>query len=445
MSMAKNDSLMIAIFEKFKWWLLASASIAAIISMIYTVKFNRAQANDADDQNLLAVTGVVQDMAEYPFIVIGLIMLFMVRGWFFRITGAVMATIGVTLLLWSIAATFGSNNAIIGESVARTQLAETQLALVNQVVQNSTATAETMQANAAATRQRAESYSTKYNMRAAQVLEQAQGQAQQAAEENSKALAALENLNNIDQDALTQRNSAVELFNKMAVFLGVDRSTVENMFLLTRAGQLEFITAFGVLVSVLVLVAAWRSGNHQPTTDATFSIKPTWWNGVKGWFGGAGKRLKENAEKGMDEAARQGGKLGGDIALAGSGGRSNLTEAKPDERRKPRPKMNAKLMKTAMLPEFRTIAIRIISGDIDPVHNQISKKLKLTTPQKSLDILTLLEALGWIYQNAADKTRHLEAQHTGTRQNLPLSAATATTEIDKTIAFVKAKLSQEQS
>lgn len=538
----KNDGLMVAIFHKFKWWLLFASALAGIISVIYTVKFNTAQATAQEDQLLLAITGVVQDSAEYPFIAIGLIMAWMASSWFYRIAGLVMAGTGITLLLWSIAATFGSNNAIIGESVARTELAEKQMKLVEQVVANTSSTAATMQANADAARAKAQTYSSKFNRRASEQIVVAQGHAEKAAVENDKALQALDSMDKIDQDALTQRNSAVELFKKMAVFLGVEESTVENAFLLTRASQLEIITSIGVLVTVLILLAQWRnapepqSPNSQTKTrcnnnqcknyveekqeDGSSNCKrfsecyneqtnrfqylktsekstpnqgksgvmPVVGAGVSmpitgdgdpslgvgagvlkpigsAFSGGQGtstlKKAKDavtrGAEKGMEAGLEKGAYAASKFVAeanstaparqqAASNFAANKLEAAQAKvtGRKPRQKNNAELMKTALLPEFREIGIKVISGQIKPVHNQISKKLKLATPQKSLNILNLLEALSWIYQKQ-DRTRHLEKQHQPTGKALPLSPQQATQEIDQIIQYVKTKLGEKHA
>lgn len=232
--------------------------LAGFVSIAYTVKFNVGQAVAIDDKVLAALTGIAQDSAEIFFAVMGVAILSQwksqsVAG---RCAGFAMIALSVTLVLWSITATYGSNNAMIEGSVNKSKFEQMKLTnMQNALTANNDAVSE-MNATASAMRAKAGEYSAKYKRRSLEGMAGAQKVSEKAAEIAQNSLSTIAEMNKIDGEAIGNVNTADSAFSKIAELLGVSKSSVSTTAIFARATQLEMICIFCFIAHGLLAPAS---------------------------------------------------------------------------------------------------------------------------------------------------------------------------------------------
>ena len=285
---------------------------AFLVSVIYTILFNIGQASDAEviqvfgyafpyAKALLAATGALQDSTE--------ILAFLFGFWILTLPGrkprflVMMATVAIilsiTLVAWSIASTWGSNSAMIDQQAARGTVAREQLALIQRTIAGNEEAASDLRRNAAAIRIKAADYGSKYTSKAIEKINEAQGISAQAAELAKANLKAIEAMGQVDQDALTDINSAQAAFDRIAAATGLSPEAVGTTFLLTRASQLE---AIGIISGLFVIM-----------------IPPAPRRG-RGFLGRMRDGFTRGANEAADRAARSAGGFAADVAMPGAAG-----------------------------------------------------------------------------------------------------------------------------
>jgi len=315
---ANSDPFLIFFLDKSRRIMQLAGWLGFSISIAFTVLFNWGQADALQDQILLAITGIAQVIGEFFFIVVGGTILFRVKTTLsFKLLGLAMLALGITLVLWSIASTYGANSKVVAESTAQTKLAQQQVELINKAMDTASSSAKSLQDGAEAMRERAEQYGAKYNSKAVATIGDANKLAQQAADQSATAMQALDQLNNVDQEALAKRNPAQEVFSSLAQFTGQDENTISTIFLLTRATQVEFIVIF---ISAMMLILSWDkhqiraagyaidNGFNDPET-APEPAKPSTLDHLK-------TRFTQGANDVADKAAYGTGNLAANLTIA---------------------------------------------------------------------------------------------------------------------------------
>lgn len=236
------------------------SAVAFLISVTYTVMFNIAQSHTLLDKVLAGATGFVQDSTEIIiFAVAYLIWTAKGKKSFMEHAIAFSCVIlSLSLVAWSIASTWGANNAMIGSSMSAANYEREKLNLIKSSAALNSSASQSMQANAEALRKSAEDRGRKYATKAASEIQKAQSMSERAATMATKNLTALSELNNIDRDLIASVNSADAAFDRISQALEVDKNVVGTTFLLTRAGQLELI---GIIFGIVALFLTPTGGN----------------------------------------------------------------------------------------------------------------------------------------------------------------------------------------
>lgn len=249
--------------------------LAGLVSVAYTVKFNIGQAVSVDDKVLAALTGIAQDSAEIFFAVMGVAILsqWKKQTYIIRLSGIIMVLVSITLVLWSITATYGSNNAMIEGSVAKSNFERMKLTnMQNALNANNDAVSE-MNATASAMRAKAGEYSAKYKRRALEGMASAQGVSERAASIANNSLSTIAEMSKIDGDLISSVNTADSAFSKIAGLLGVSKDSVSTTAIFTRATQLEMIAIFCFIACNLLTPASARREQKKPVAKDTGSRK----------------------------------------------------------------------------------------------------------------------------------------------------------------------------
>ncbi len=271
---------------KMRTTALIISFVAFGVSVIYTILFNMGQAGDSQVINLfghniyyakvlLAVTGALQDSTEILAFLFGFWVLTRngKKPLFFIILAWASITLSITLVIWSIASTWGGNNAMIDQSTAASELEKKKLALIEQTIGTNSAVVADLKRNAQAIREQAGKYGNKYISRSIDKIHEANNISEQAAATAATSLHAIDKLNEVDNQLIAHVNSASAAFKRIGAAFGLEEKTVGNTFLLTRAAQLEMI---GIITGLFVIMipAASKSRNQSKTTPATPTGKP---------------------------------------------------------------------------------------------------------------------------------------------------------------------------
>ena len=256
--------------------------LAFTVSVTYTVLFNIGQANTLFEQILAGTTGLIQDSSE--------ILAFLFGFWLLtagdkqrltKIIGWSSILLSVTLVLWSIASTWGANSAMIDSSSAKANAERAKMSLIQDTINQNRNAAQSMQDNADAIREQASQYGKKFISRSIDKIGEAQKVSEEAGRLANRSMSALDRMDNIDTDLIGSVNSAQAAFNRISDALDVDSNTVGTTFLLTRATQLEIIGIITGLFVILVPAGAAK-GNSQNSAGTTQNNVPVQQNNQAG-------------------------------------------------------------------------------------------------------------------------------------------------------------------
>lgn len=482
---------------------------AFFVSVTYTILFNMGQASDKEVWDilgfqfpyakvLLAATGVLQDSSE--------ILAFLFGFWILSSTGKKPASmiimawsaiiLSITLVLWSIASTWGSNNAIIDNATAASSFEKQKLAAIQAAIDTNSAAIGDLSANAAAMRDRAEAYGAKYTSKAIATIGDANTMSQQAAAMAAGSMAAVNKLDTIDKDLISSVNSAEAAFTRIADATGMTQETVGTTFLLTRATQLEMIGIItGLFVILLPAPASARRkhddaaedststssthtiggkplppmpipsagfapatgyGNATVTTNTSTApmspsastytsqlqsagvhVPPTDHSTDKAAPAGFVQRAKEaaqrGAEAGIEKAAEFSVRVNADSAVMRNATVGLVSTAADVALQRAKAAQDPRLLSAALIPEFTAVFSAVTTAALPPVQNQIVAKAKLCSTHKSQAILRLMWIFGWLEQGESG-TWSLATTNAFAKVSLPLSEDQAATYATKMIA-----------
>jgi len=229
---------------------LAFAAFA--VSVTFTIIFNTSQASGYLDMILLAATGVIQDSSEVLLAVIAFFFwTHKSKTKIFKVIAVICMIISLSLVAWSITATWGGNNAMIEKQANEADLEKSKLDLLTTAIANSDNVANAAISNAEAMRNKAKSYSKKYNQRAKKMIEESQKLVDKASKSARTTMELFDRMKGIDQNKIASVNSAKAAFNKISAVTGASTETVSTTFLLSRATQLELIGIVFAIVAML--------------------------------------------------------------------------------------------------------------------------------------------------------------------------------------------------
>lgn len=287
MSQQNNDSeeFFNFLLQKSRLVMYISGVLGVLVTIAMVILFNIGQADSLSDKILLSLAGILQTLAEFFLLVAGGTIVFRIKcSKAFKLLGAAMILVGITLVLWAISSAFGTNSKIVSESSAKTKIAQEQMSMIQGVMDASKRSVAILEQNAQSIRDAANGYSSKYATKRLSALNNANQIAQQASEQTQVALQALDKASAVDQEALAKRNTADEVFINLAAYTGVSENKVRVIFLLTRATQIEMIVLF---TSALLVIMAWNNkqlsyfsqhmggANPQTATPTTSATTPT--------------------------------------------------------------------------------------------------------------------------------------------------------------------------
>jgi len=223
---------------------------AFLVSVSFTVIFNISQASGMLDMVLLAFLGVIQDSSEVILAIVG-VMFWLRGGRLFKAISLLCFVVSISLVGWSITATWAGNNGMIESASKEAELISDKYGLLKSAIQSRSQAADQMMDNANAMSEKAKSYSKKYNWRAKKMLEESQKIANQAADSSRSIDSLLSKIDSIDTDKIAKVNSAKAAFKKISGVTDIEENKVATVFLLTRASQLELI---GIIMALVALI-----------------------------------------------------------------------------------------------------------------------------------------------------------------------------------------------